>query len=153
MPPGIFTDSRPSQKRRQWTLIQIKDVCQPARTVSHSRAAANRPLLFDEIEEKQNGTHFAVGRTRNAACDCLVQLAPITPRSIEYSYSAEESREGKVCAIVTSLTNAKPPQNVTFTIFAGYSRQDKAIGVGFLIAAAQQSPSRRSSISICHPLR
>ena len=66
---------------------------------------------------------------------------PITPRSIEYSYSAEESREGKVCAIVTSLTNAKPPQNVTFTIFAGYSRQDKAIGVGFLITAAQQSPS------------
>ena len=55
---------------------------------------------------------------------------PITPRSIEYSYSAEESREGKVCAIVTSLTNAKPPQNVTFTIFAGYSRQAKAIGVG-----------------------
>ena len=66
---------------------------------------------------------------------------PITPRSIEYSYSAEESREGKVCAIVTSLTNAKPPQNVTFTIFAGYSRQAKAIGVGFLITAAQQSPS------------
>jgi hypothetical protein len=64
---------------------------------------------------------------------------PITPLSIEYSNSAEESGEAKICEIVAVLRNLGPPERVTISAFAGYDKSEGAVAVGFMVGVAKQS--------------
>jgi hypothetical protein len=63
----------------------------------------------------------------------------ISPLSIQYSNSAEEDRDAKICEIVVTLTNAGPPEHVTVSVFADYDKVEAAIAVGFMVAAAKES--------------
>jgi hypothetical protein len=65
--------------------------------------------------------------------------APIDPLSIEYSNSAEESNEAKICEMVAVLTNIGSPERVTISAFAGYDKVEAAIAVGFVVGAAKLS--------------
>lgn len=67
----------------------------------------------------------------------------ITPSEIRYTYNAHENESAKLCEIILDLRSPASPELVQFTAFAGLSKQDGSIAVGFIMGAAKQSPTRQ----------
>lgn len=85
---------------------------------------------------------------RVALCAALMGAGPsnamakvISPNSVTYTYNVDENGEEKLCEMVLDLESTVSPEMVEFTAFAGYSKSDDSIAVGFIAMAATRAKS------------
>ncbi|MDZ5454474.1 hypothetical protein [Labrys sp. ZIDIC5] len=65
----------------------------------------------------------------------------IRPDKSAYSYNFEENDDLLLCEITLNLANPITPQFVAVTAFAGLSKSDGSLAVGFITSAAKRAPS------------